>query len=186
MVSELCQGEVKLEELGNLLDYEQPGKYIVETTDYDDAHVTPVLTAGQTFILGYTAETEGIYQASGNRPVIIFDDFTTAFKWVNFPFKVKSSAMKMLTPKGEGLVSLKYVYYAMQVIGYKPQEHARQWIGTYSKFSIPVPTPDVQREIVKILDAFTELEVELNAELVARRQQYAFYRDKLLSFKEAV
>ena len=50
--------------LGDLLKYEQPTKYIVNTTDYDDSFETPVLTAGQSFILGYTDETDGIKSAS--------------------------------------------------------------------------------------------------------------------------
>ena len=82
--------------LGDLLKYEQPTKYIVNTTDYDDSFETPVLTAGQSFILGYTDETDGIKSASNLEPVIIFDDFTTGSHYVDFPFKVKSSAMKLL------------------------------------------------------------------------------------------
>ena len=186
LIAELCPEGVQFRELGSLLDYEQPGKYLVDSTAYDDIYETPVLTAGQTFILGYTDETKGIYPASPNEPVVIFDDFTTAFKWVDFPFKAKSSAMKMLTLKKSVQSTLKYVYYAMQTILYAPQDHARQWIGTYSQFLIPLPPLEVQQEIVKILDAFTELESELEAELKARRQQYAYYRDRLLSFKEGV
>ena len=80
-------------ELGDLLEYEQPTAYIVESTDYSDSYSVPVLTAGKSFILGYTNEMEGVFDKT---PVIIFDDFTTATQYVNFPFKVKSSAMKIL------------------------------------------------------------------------------------------
>ena len=184
LIAEHCPDGVEFKELDELLDYEQPGKYLVNSTAYDDSHTTPVLTAGQTFILGYTSETSGIYPASPENPVIIFDDFTTAFKWVDFPFKAKSSAMKMITPKSKTPESLRYAYYAMQTIGYVPQDHARQWIGTYSKFRIPAPHPEVQREIVKVLDTFTKLEAELEAELEARRRQYKYYRDALLTFGE--
>ena len=79
--------------LGELLQYEQPTAYIVKSTDYNDNYKTPVLTAGKTFILGYTNERQGVYD---ELPVIIFDDFTTASQYVNFKFKVKSSAMKIL------------------------------------------------------------------------------------------
>ena len=185
LMAELCPEGVEFKELGELLDYEQPGKYLVASIAYDDSYATPVLTAGQTFILGYTDETNGIYPASQRTPVIIFDDFTTAFKWVDFPFKAKSSAMKMLTLKAGALDSLKYAYYAMQTIVYAPQDHARQWIGTYSKFRIPVPPLEVQREVVKVLDTFTQLEAELEAELEARRRQYQYYRDALLTFDDA-
>ncbi|HFV9732284.1 TPA: restriction endonuclease subunit S, partial [Salmonella enterica subsp. enterica serovar Yarrabah] len=87
--------EIKWLPLGDVTQYEQPTKYLVTTTNYSDEFDTPVLTAGKTFILGYTDEVDGIYKAS-EKPVIIFDDFTTANKWVNFDFKAKSSAMKMI------------------------------------------------------------------------------------------
>ena len=84
--------------LKDLIDYEQPSKYIVKTDEYDDTYLTPVLTAGQSFILGYTNEKDNIFDAS-NKPVILFDDFTTSTKYVDFPFKVKSSALKILSNK---------------------------------------------------------------------------------------
>jgi len=184
LIAELCPHGVEDRPLGDLVRYEQPGRYLVVSTNYDSSWATPVLTAGQTFILGYTDETDGVYPASAESPVIIFDDFTTAFKWVDFPFKAKSSAMKMLTAKAPGTASLRFIYYLMQTIPYVPQDHARQWIGTYSKFLVPVPPLEVQREIVSILDQFTQLEAELEAELQARRRQFAFYRDSLLTFRE--
>ena len=60
----------------------------------------------------YTDEMKGVYPASAKRPVIIFDDFTTAFHWVDFPFKVKSSAMKLLTVKDEYQATLRFLYFA--------------------------------------------------------------------------
>ena len=178
LVAELCPGGVEYVELNKLLKYEQPGKYTVSSTNYDDSYSTPVLTAGKTFILGYTDEEDGIYAASKKDPVIIFDDFTTAFKWVDFNFKIKSTAIKLLTSYDSN-TSLKYIYYAMQCIKYETQDHARQWISNYSKFLIPLPPVEVQDAIVEILDKFTKLEAELEAELAARRAQYEYYRNSL-------
>lgn len=180
LIAKLAPEGVEYAPLAELVEFEQPGKYLVASTVYSDEYATPVLTAGQTFILGRTYEVDGIYPASPDSPVIIFDDFTTAFKWVQFPFKAKSSAMKMLTAKANR-ASLRYIYFAMQHIKYAPQDHARQWIGTYSQFRIPVPPLEVQREIVTILDQFTLLEAELEAELEARRTQYEHYRHGLLN-----
>lgn len=179
LVAELCPDGVEYRPLGELLAYEQPTKYLVSSKDYDDSYPTPVLTAGKTFILGYTNETEGIYPASEEEPVIIFDDFTTAFKWVEFPFKAKSSAMKMLTLKSGTNSLFKYVYYAMQCIVYNSSDHARQWISKYSNIEVPVPPMEIQEAIVEILDKFTNLEAELEAELEARTLQYEYYRDSL-------
>lgn len=185
LIQELCPDGVPTMSLGELLDYEQPGRYLVASTDYRDEYATPVLTAGQTFILGYTDEVEGVYSANRESPVLIFDDFTTAFKWVDFPFKAKSSAMKMLTLRAGAPALIRYIYFAMQCIGFEPQDHARHWIGKYSLFRIPVPPLEVQREIVRVLDKFTQLEAELEAELEARRVQYEHYRRELLSGGEA-
>ena len=178
--------------LGNITNYEQPTKYLVATKNYSDDFDTPVLTAGKTFILGYTDEIEGIYRAS-KRPVIIFDDFTTANKWVDFDFKAKSSAMKMITSKDDNKFLLKYIYHWLNTL---PNElidgdHKRQWIGNYSNKLIPIPCPEnpekslaIQAEIVRILDAFTAMTAELTAELNMRKKQYNYYRDQLLSFEE--
>lgn len=182
LIKDLCPNGVEYKKLWDIMNYEQPTKYIVHSTAYNDDYVTPVLTAGQSFILGYTNEREGIYNSSKQYPVIIFDDFTTSFHWVDFPFKVKSSAMKMLTLKNGSNNNLRYIFYAMQCIRYMPTAHSRQWIETYSKFTIPVPPLAVQNEIVRILDTFTELTEELTEELTARKQQYEYYRNSLLSF----
>jgi type I restriction enzyme M protein len=134
-----------LVELKDILDYEQPTKYIVDSVNYDDSYPVPVLTAGKTFILGKTNETNGIYDK--NLPVVIFDDFTTASKYVDFPFKVKSSAMKLLTPKSAD-VDIKYVFHAMQTLDFPVNEHKRYWISEYSKLRIPLPPLEEQRRIV--------------------------------------
>ncbi len=178
--------------LGEITKYEQPTKYLVKATDYHDTYTIPVLTAGKTFILGYTNETHGIYQAS-KAPVIIFDDFTTANKWVDFDFKAKSSAMKMVTSCDDNKTLLKYVYYWLNTLPseFAEGDHKRQWISNYSQKKIPIPCPDnpekslaIQSEIVRILDKFSALTAELTAELNMRKKQYNYYRDQLLSFDE--
>lgn len=175
--------------MSEVIEYIQPGRYIVDSTEYSDEYNIPVLTAGQTFVLGYTKEDFGIYEASKKFPVIIFDDFTTSNHWVDFNFKVKSSAMKILKLKKDvNDVVFRYIYYSMQCIRYKPENHSRQWIGTYSNFQIPVPPLKEQERIVSILDKFNalvnDISIGLPAELKARRQQYEYYRNKLLTFKE--
>ena len=182
ILEEIQNCPVEWKELGEVVDYEQPTKYIVSSKAYAESNEIPVLTAGQSFILGYTNEKDGIYQASKNNPVIIFDDFTTSKQWVDFKFKVKSSAMKMLTIKDEfeNEVLLRYAWHYLGTIIYKPDQHGRQWIGTYSKFLIPIPPLEIQEKIVQILDKFTAYVTELTS----RKKQYSFYRDKLLSFED--
>jgi len=176
--------EVEWKALGDVADYEQPTKYLVKSKNYNDKFSTPVLTAGKTFILGFTDETKGVNKAS-EVPVIIFDDFTTANKWVDFDFKAKSSAMKMIKSKDESQNLLKYIYYWLNTVpsGLVDGDHKRQWISNYSLKEIPIPPLSVQKEIVRILDTFSELKAELTAELTARKQQYNYYREELFSFE---
>lgn len=181
LINELCPDGVEYVPIKEITKFEQPTKYIVKSTNYRDDFNTPVLTAGQTFILGYTNETDGIYNASKEHPVIIFDDFTGAFKWVDFPFKVKSSAMKMISANKD-VTTLRYIYHVMGHLNFISSEHKRLWIGIYSAFRVPLPPLSIQSEIVHILDSFTLLTAELTAELTARQKQYAFYRDYLLDF----
>src|SRR3989344_2559619 len=135
-------------ELGDVLNYEQPTDYIVASEDYADEYETPVLTAGKSFILGYTDEKKGVYN---KLPVIIFDDFTVASKYVTFPFKVKSSAMKLLTPKTKE-INLKYIFWLMQTIKVNSVSHKRYYLSKYQHIKIPLPPLPTQRQIVSILE----------------------------------
>lgn len=163
-------------ELGQLLIYEQPTAYIVESTDYNDNYKTPVLTAGKSFILGYTNETENIFD---NLPVIIFDDFTTATQYVNFKFKVKSSAMKILHINTE-LVNPKYIYYRMQIIQFDHSTHKRYWIQQYSKLKVQIPSlPEQKRIVDKIEELFSDLDNAVET-LNATKSQLEVYRQAVI------
>ncbi|TXB60617.1 restriction endonuclease subunit S [Phaeodactylibacter luteus] len=162
--------------IGDILDYEQPTKYIVESTEYHDSYKTPVLTPGKTFIKGFSNETDGIFE---NLPVIIFDDFTTASRYVDFKFKVKSSAMKILIPRQEW-VNVKYIANWMQAHRIRSETHKRYWISTYSKQLIPLPPLPEQRAIVaKLEQLFSELEDGV-ANLQKAQQQLKVYRQAVL------
>ena len=176
---------VKFVKLDDLLEYEQPTKYIVKSTEYSDSYKTPVLTAGKTFILGYTDEKDNIYKADRYNPVIIFDDFTSGNHWVDFDFKIKSSAMKILKPNGN--INFRYCYYYMQTINVDTTEHKRLWISQYSQIEIPVPSIQVQEYVVSVLDKFETLINDISTgipkEIELRQKQYEYYREKLLNFK---
>lgn len=86
-------------------------------------------------------------------PVIIFDDFTTESKFIKFPFKVKSSALKFLKEKSDNFV-LKFIFESMQLIKFNNVggEHKRRWISEFQLFKIPLPPLPEQRKIAEILE----------------------------------
>lgn len=163
-------------ELGELLPFEQPTAYIVKSTAYCDAYATPVLTAGKSFILGKTNETDGIFD---QLPVIIFDDFTTATQFVNFRFKVKSSAMKILHINTD-LVIPKYIFYRLQIIQFDHSTHKRYWIQSYSKIKVLIPPLNEQFRIVaRIEELFSELDKAVDT-LKTTKEQLEVYRQAVL------
>ena len=138
------------------LNYEQPTKYIVSSEDYDSKFSVPVLTANKGFILGYTSDSEGIYD-KGN--VIIYDDFTMDAKYVDFPFKVKSSAIKILTPKGED--NLYFIFSFLQYLNLSQEEHSRSYISKIEPMYISLPCLEEQQ---KIADCLLTFEKKINVE----------------------
>lgn len=133
--------------LGEVLEYKQPTKHLVSSKNYSDEFATPVLTAGKTFILGYTDETDGIFK---DTPAIIFDDFTTAFKFVDFPFKAKSSAMKILSLR-ENDNDINFIHAAMLQLKFQVSGHKRYWISEYQNEVISIPHPEEQKRISKFV-----------------------------------
>ena len=147
--------------LGEVLSYIQPTPYIVESTVYDPAG-TPVLTAGKTFVLGYTDEADGIFT---NLPTIIFDDFTTESRYINFPFKVKSSAIKMLTLKDDNN-DLYFLYSLMSTIDFTVGAHKRYWISEFQNLIVSIPSLPEQRKIASCLSSLDTL-IEAQQERIA-------------------
>ena len=141
-----------------ILEYEQPTKYIVHDTNYKPTYKTPVLTAGKSFILGYTNETDNIFD---DLPVIIFDDFTTESKFVDFSFKVKSSAMKILHIN-QDLVLPKYAFYLMQATEIDHDNHQRYWISTYSQEIVALPPINEQERILTALEHYFNCWIHYN------------------------
>ena len=139
---------VKEVPVADLLSYEQPTKYIVSDTEYsNNTDLTPVLTANKAFILGYTDEVEGIYDKG---PCIILDDFTLDSKIVEFPFKVKSSAIKILSAKTT--VSLRYIFEYLKFLDLNTEEHKRHYIAEIEPMSIELPEEDTIKSIAFLFD----------------------------------
>ncbi len=161
--------------LGDILSYEQPTKFLVATTQYLQKGFTPILTAGKTFILGYTNDKHGIYT---NIPVIIFDDFTTDSKMVNFPFKVKSSAIKILSLRDNKQADLKYIYEKLTLLKHQVTDHKRYWIDEFSNIEILLPPLNEQIAIANILSGLDRYLYSLDA-LILKKESVK----KALSFE---
>lgn len=147
----------------DVLSYEQPTKYIVDSDLYNDSYEIPVLTAGLTFILGYTNEKHNFFDGEKEN-VIIFDDFTTSTQFVDFKFKVKSSAMKILHANED--INIRFCYYLLKTMQYNNPTHKRYWISEFSQKEINLPTIEEQNQIVdkimKIEKAIKKCEDNIN------------------------
>lgn len=156
--------------IGDVLNYEQPQSYIVENTEYIDKG-TPVLTANKAFVLGYTSEVDGIYD-KGN--CIIFDDFTLDCKYVDFPFKIKSSAIKILTAKSNTL--LRYVYEFLKYLDLSTEEHKRHYITEIQRQGLILPEP---KTVEMVAYTFTALSSRLTS-TIQLRNNYETQKQYLL------
>ena len=154
-------------EINQLLAYEQPSEYIVTNDEYSaDTTLTPVLTANKGFVLGYTNENFGIYKKG---ECIIFDDFTMDAKYVSFPFKVKSSAIKILTAKPN--VNLRFMFEYLSYLELKSEEHKRHYISEIASLIIELPSKEKQSRIAYLMTL-------LDNKLVLEENTMARYMDE--------
>ena len=164
-------GEWETKQLGDLLAYERPDPYIVKSTEYSNHGDIPVLTANKAFILGYTTEVFGV---CADLPAIVFDDFTTDSKFAKAPFKVKSSAIKLLRPRHDR-TSLRFLFERIQLIRFPVGDHRRYYISDYQNIGLTIPEYDEQLEIISALS-------DMDAEVAALEAR----RDKTRDLKQAM
>ena len=156
--------------ISDVLSYEQPQPYIVENTEYT-AEGTPVLTANKAFVLGYTSETNGIYDKGD---CIIFDDFTLDCKYVDFPYKIKSSAIKILTAKNKEI--LRYTFEFLKYLDLSTDEHKRHYIAETQNQEFVLPTMQIVRTIAH---AFSALLLRMES-VVKQRNMFETQKQYLL------
>ena len=160
----------KSAKLGDIFQYEQPNNYIVENAEYNSNYTIPVLTANKGFILGYTNETNTYNKGK----CIIFDDFTMDFKYVDFPFKVKSSAIKILTTKKE--YNINFMYQLLKTITLEPISHQRHYISMVQNIEVTIPSIEEQNRIANL---FTSLDKKIELE-TKKLQDLKTYKKGLL------
>ena len=161
--------------VGDVLDYEQPQSYIVEDTEYTNEG-TPVLTANKAFVLGYTLETDGIYDKGD---CIIFDDFTLDCKYVDFPFKVKSSAIKILTAKNKEL--LRYTFEFLKYLDLSTEEHKRHYIAETQNQEFILPPEQMVKTIAHIFSILSlQMETAVKQRDVFEKQKQYLLRQMFI------
>ena len=135
-----------------IYNYERPDKYIVNSTEYLEFGPTPVLTANKAFILGYTTENN---KYVNSKESIIFDDFTLDTKFVDFPYMVKSSAIKILTLKDEKKDNIRFNFELLSNHRFNMLGHARHYIAVVQPEEVFTTN---KQEQDKIGELFTNLD----------------------------
>ena len=172
LIGRIINGKSSNCKIEDVIDYEQPTNYIVKSDKYIENGKTPVLTANKAFLLGYTIENEGVYNKSD---CIILDDFTLDFKYVNFPFKIKSSAIKILTAKKD--IELRYFYEYLLFLGLTSHEHKRHYISEIAPLPLYLPSIDEQRNALSALNSISKkIKVEENYIIALKAQKCFFLR----------
>lgn len=172
LIGRIINGKSSNCKIEDVIDYEQPTNYIVKSDKYIENGETPVLTANKAFLLGYTIENEGVYNKSD---CIILDDFTLDFKYVNFPFKIKSSAIKILTAKKD--IELRYFYEYLLFLGLTSHEHKRHYISEVAPLPLYLPSIDEQRNALSVLNSISKkIKVEENYISALKAQKCFFLR----------
>ncbi|WP_270419932.1 restriction endonuclease subunit S [Chryseobacterium indologenes] len=169
LYEQILNQENEYVQVKDTLNYEQPTKYLVTNTDYSsDISLIPVLTANKAFVLGYTNEEFGIYDKG---QCIIFDDFTMDIKFVNFPFKVKSSAIKILTAKPN--VNLKFVFEYLLFLNLSSNEHKRHYISEIEPMEMQLTNYVQQTYVADFLSSIDDkikTEFEIHTLLIKQKQ----------------
>lgn len=158
--------------LANVFNYERPDKYIVSSTEYLEFGPTPVLTANKAFILGYTTEKN---KYVNSKESIIFDDFTLDTKFVDFPYMVKSSAIKILTLKDATKDNNRFNFELLSNHKFNMLGHARHYISVVQPEEVFTTN---KQEQSKIGELFTNLD-----KLITLHQRKC---DKLIEIKKSL
>ena len=150
----------------------------VKRNEYSSTGLTPIISQEIEYISGYCDIVDSSIEKD---EYICFGDHSEHIKFVDFAFVQGADGLKILSVKDKNLLLPKYLYYSL-LDNYIRRNNYERHFKYLRDTSIPIPPIEIQEEVVKILDKFTELQKELNAELQARIKEYEWYRHTLLSF----
>jgi len=149
----------------------------LKRSQYESSGSYPIVDQGKEQIAGYTCDETKLVR---DVPGIVFGDHTREVKYVDYFFVPGADGVKWI--RAVDGIGIRYLFHCLLSLSIPSRGYNRHW-NLVHEMRIPVPPLEVQREIVRILDQFTTLEAELEAELEARRTQYEHYRNHLLSYE---
>ena len=179
LIQELCPDGVEFVKLGDVCEIKR-GIRVVKK-DLQETGKIPVYQ-NSLVPLGYKDE----FNNPSNVAFVISAGAAGDVGYSEVPFWAADDCLTITCPSN---IENKYVYYFLKNYEHKLKSKVRKAsIPRLSRkvvddLELPLPPIEVQTEIVRILDKFTSLEAELEAELDCRKRQYEYYRDKLLSFE---
>ena len=185
LIQELCPGGVEykaLEECCNVLDRKR--KPITKSARVAGEYPYYGANGIQDYVADYIFD--GVFVLVGEDGSVITPEGTPVVNWAEGKIWVNNHAHIIEEKEG---VLLRYLYHYIQTINVSHLIHGnipKLTGGDFKDLQVPVPPIEVQREIVRILDNFTELTSELTSELTERKKQYEYYRDTLLTFGDDV
>ena len=171
------EGEYSFEILNKYLEYEQPTKYLIlNNENINEIGNVPVLTANKSFVLGYVEnELNNCYKKG---ECFIFDDFTTDIKYVNFLFKLRSSAAKIITTKNDNYIN--YFFYLLKSKKPETLGHKRHWIEITSKEKRFIPPTLKEQEKISIFLSLLDKQINnVSRKIEIIKNQKKFFLNNL-------
>ena len=175
LIEELCPDGVKYKPLSECVVLPSIPRGL-KRGQYESSGTYPIVDQGRGQVAGYSSDETKLVK---DIPGIVFGDHTREIKYVDHFFVPGADGVKWIRAVDD--VDIRYLFHSLSSLAIPSRGYNRHW-NVVRDMSIPVPPLEVQREIVRILDQFTTLEAELEAELEARRAQYEHYRTQLLSY----
>lgn len=181
LILELCQRNVEYISISKLIKQKKvvtiTPSIKIKKNDYLPAGTTPIVSQEVEYISGYCNQNDKNIP-KGN--YVCFGDHSEHIKYIDFAFVQGADGLKILRTD-ESILSARYLFHAASNFYCRHNNYERHF-KYFADTTIPLPPLPIQQEIVRILDSFTELTAELTVELTARRKQYEYYRDELLTF----
>ena len=175
LIAQLCPDGVKYKPLSECVVLPSIPRGL-KRGQYESSGTYPIVDQGRGQVAGYSSDETKLVK---DIPGIVFGDHTREIKYVDHFFVPGADGVKWIRAVDD--VDIRYLFHSLSSLAIPSRGYNRHW-NVVRDMSIPVPPLEVQREIVRILDQFTTLEAELEAELEARRAQYEHYRTQLLSY----